>query len=181
MPLAISWVEELVSEYFMLRSYVVTTDYPTGTGRKGGRRDIDIVAVNPAEKVIYLIEVKDAWSAPPSVTAKKIEKKLNEAEKVFERIYGSNYKYVKMAIIIGVSSRPATNNLIKELESMGIKAQTLGSLIKEIVDYVCKWRKQLINRGIVHSNTTPACPGNLYLIKLLEFLNDDGLLKIEQT
>jgi len=181
MPLTISWVEELVSEYFMLRSYVVATDYPIGTGGRGGRRDINVVAVNPVEKVIYLIEVKDTWSAQPGATAKKVEEKLSEAEKVFKRIYGSSYKYVKMAILIGASNRPATNNRIRELENRGIKAQALDSLIKEIVNYIHEWREQLINREIVDRNTKPACPGNLHLIKLLEFLSDNGLLRIEQT
>jgi len=56
------------------------------------------------------------------------------------RIYGSNYKYVETAILLGASNRPATNNLIRELENRGIKAQVLDSLIKEIVDHIRKWK-----------------------------------------
>jgi len=42
MPLARSWVEELVAQYYILKGYIVRADIPTGSGERGGRVDIDI-------------------------------------------------------------------------------------------------------------------------------------------
>jgi len=180
MPLATSWVEELVAEYFMLKACVVLVDYPIGTGERGGRRDVDVVAVSPAERTIYLIDVKGAWTASASDLAKDIEERLNEAENIFKQIYGNDYRYLKMAIIIGESSKPAVSDLIDKLRSKGIEARDLVSLIKEIADYIDEWKKQQQKR-VSKRTTDPTCPGNLYLIKLLEYLKAQKLLKTKQT
>ncbi|RLE90128.1 MAG: hypothetical protein DRN04_15550 [Thermoprotei archaeon] len=112
MPLAKSWVEELVAQYFTLKGYIVVTDMPIGSGKRGGRVDIDILALDPKKKEVHIVEVKAIWTGTAENIAKSIIDTLRRAEKHFMREYGLNYRYIKRAVIISEPKRPKINKLI---------------------------------------------------------------------
>lgn len=175
-PLAKSWAEELVSEYYALRGYLVLTDVPIGTGRRGGRRDVDVVAIDVRDKSIYLVDVKVIWIGKTENIASDIVKRLENTIEVLENIYGEGYKYRKVAVIIGEPGRPKLNRIRELLREKDIDVIGLHELIVEVVDYIDKWRKEMMKRQVTRTEHA-TLPENLYLLKLLEYMKDSDMIK----
>ncbi|WP_048078952.1 hypothetical protein [Desulfurococcus mucosus] len=176
MPSARSWVEELAAEYYMLRRYVVNFDVPIGVGRRGGRVDADIIAVNPLEKEVHIIDIKSIWTGKEEVIVRGIVSRLRRAEELFLRIYGRKYRYVKRAIIIGEAERPEMLRIIEALKREGVEARSFKEFLAEVVDYMGQWRNEQRELRLARPDTKPALPENLPLLKLLEYLKDAGML-----
>ena len=179
MPLAKSWVEELVAQYYTLKGYVVGADIPIGSGKRGGRVDIDILALDPKKKEVYIVEVKAIWTGTAEDIAKSIIDTLRRAEEYFTREYGLNYKYIKRAVIISEPKRPKIDRIIALLRREGIGAIDLYNFIRDITNYIDEWRSEQKAKGLVKQNTKPALPETLHILKLLEYLKDSKVLNFE--
>jgi len=176
MPMPRSWVEELVAEYYMLRGFTVNFDVPIGTGVGGGRRDLDVVAVNIAKKEIHIIDITNIWSGTSDRTVEGIIDRLDRAINIISEWYGQDYRYIKKAILLGEPWRPKMQEIIDDLKQKGIEAQNLRDFILEILRYIDEWRNEMIMRRIVSENTTPALPDMLYMLKLLEYMKSIGMI-----
>jgi len=95
MPMPRSWVEELVAEYYMLRGFTVNFDVPIGTGVGGGRRDLDVIAVNIAKKEIHIIDITNIWSGTSDKIVEGIVDRLDRAINIISEWYGQDYRYIK--------------------------------------------------------------------------------------
>jgi len=178
MPLARSWAEELVAEYFLLKGRAILIDVGIGAGKGGGRRDIDVIAVRPATGDILLIDVRCMSKKPEAVCEESLNL-LRQAEKVVKREYKCT-SVKKLVILIGggPSDRQRVNEIKDEMRRKNAKVEilTLVELIDEIVKYIEEWRKEQKGK-LVRESTQPALPDRLYLLKMLEFLRDCGLIK----
>lgn len=173
MPLAKSFAEELVAEYLILKNYLVITDVGIGSGKRGGRKDIDLVAVDLKNREIRLIDIKAPWIGKPDDISKEAYERLEKAEKVLRRIYGNEYKYVKELILLG-SGTPNVKKIAQTLKN--VKVKSLLDLIHEASDYIDVWKKEQKARGLVKPSTNPTLPDQLYLMKLLEFLKNEKII-----
>lgn len=181
LPLAKSWNEELVYEYFTLKGFIVYTDVPFSTSTKGGRKDLDILALDPVNKVVYLVDVRKMLERSDSLV-QKARAVLASAEEFVRREYGNSYKYRKKVVLIPETKKPpSTIGIIREkLKADGIDVVTLQELIEEALAYIDEWRAERVRKGYVKRGTTPLLPENLYMMKLLEYLHDHVLPKPAQ-
>jgi len=179
MPLAKSWVEELVAQYYILKGYIVVADVPIGSGERGGRVDVDILALDPRRKEVHMVEVKAICTGTAEEIAKSISGTLSRAEEYFKREYGLDYKYVKRAVIISEPKRPKINRIIDLLRREDIEAIDLYNFIRDITNYIDEWRNELKVKGLVKQDTKPALPETLYILRLLEYLKDSKALRFK--
>ena len=176
MPLAKSWIEELVAQYLTLKGYIVATDIPIGSGERGGRIDVDILALDPKRKEVHIVEVKGIWTGTAEEITKSISETLSRAEDLFKREYGLDYRYVKRAVIISEPRRPKIKRIKDLLAREGIDVIDLYTFIKEAVDYIDVWKDEQKAKGLVKQGTKPALPETLYVLRLLEYLKDSKVL-----
>ncbi|PUA33365.1 MAG: hypothetical protein B7O98_02760 [Zestosphaera tikiterensis] len=101
MPMPRSWVEELVVEYYVLRGFMVNFDIPIGTGAGGGRRDLDVVAVDTTNTEIHIVDITNIWSGKADKIVRDVVGRLNEAVNVVSGWYGRGYHYIKKAVLLG--------------------------------------------------------------------------------
>jgi len=176
MPVACSWVEELIAEYFSLKDYAVSTDVGIGAGEGGGRSDIDIVAVHPQRGDIVLIDVRGIWTGDHKSICEKSLRVLKRAEEVMKRKYGEEVTIIKQLIIMD-HHRPKVDQIKQRMRKENVEVKTLVEVINEIIDYIDEWREHQKELGLVKSTTLPTLPGRLYLLKMLEFVKDRGMLR----
>mgnify|MGYP000707543850 CR=1 FL=1 len=176
MPVARSWAEELIAEYYSLKDYAVSTDVGIGAGKGGGRGDIDIVAVHPQRGDIILVDVRGIWTGNDKSICEKSLKVLKQAEEVMKRKYGEEATIVKQLIIID-HHRPKVDRIKQRMQKENVEVKTLVEVINEIIDYIDEWRKHQKELELVRLKTLPALPGRLYLLKMLEFMKDRGMLR----
>ena len=172
MPQAKSWVEEMVSEYLILKGYFVLTDVGIGAARRGGRYDIDIVAINPKSNEIRIVDIRGMHQGTPNKIASQSLNTLNRAENKMRSKYGNNYTYVKELVLVGKDG-PKVKDVETRLHGAGITVKSLDNIIREIMHYIDKWRQYQKKAGLVKQNTNPSLPDTLYLLKLLEFIKDN--------
>ena len=165
MPLARSWTEELIAQYLEWKGFLIITDKKIGQGSKGGREDIDIVALDPAKKEIKLVNVTNTWSRKYEKIAEKTCNNLSKAEQCIREKYGNAYTYTKELILICYEKEAKSNVIKAEVIKINPKVQvtTLDEYISKIVDEMRKHR----------AKTMETLPENLYLLKLLEFMIDE--------
>jgi len=180
MPLAKSWAEELVAEYLILRGYLVITDVGVGSGRGGGRVDVDVVAIDPSEKEIRIVDVKCIWIGKPKKISQEAYERLRRAESILKKRYGDGYRYVKELILISYK-RPKVGKIAQMLKGRDIEVKSILDLIHETVKYIDEWREEQRRIGLVKQNTSPTLPDQLYIVKLLEFLRDTKIIKIQDN
>ena len=184
MPIARSWVEEFVAQYLTLRGYMVKTDVGIGPGIHGGRKDIDVIAVDMPSKEVLLIDVRIAWRESAEKIAQGAKETLEKAEEAMKKLVGEGYRYKKMLVV--VIDRPSEDK-VKEIEraltmrGADVKVVSIASLLREAIRYVDEWRQEQVRRGFVKSGTKAALPENLYMMKLLEFLKDLRLAHLDAT
>jgi len=147
MPMPRSWVEGLVVEYYVLRGFMVNFDIPIGTGAGGGRRDLDVVAVDTINIEVHIVDITNIWSGKADKIVSDVVGRLNEAVNVVSEWYGRGYHYIKKAVLLGESWRPKMRKIINDLKQSGIDACSLQDLILEIVKYADEWRSEMIKRG----------------------------------
>ena len=176
MPIARSWVEELIAEYYSLKDYAVSTDIGIGAGEGGGRIDIDIVAVHPQKGDIVLIDVRGIWTGSDKSICEKSLGVLKRAEEVMKRKYGQGMNITKQLILID-HHRPKVNRIKKRMREEDVEAKTLVEVINEIINYIDEWREHQKELKLVKPGTLPTLPDRLYLLKMLEFMKDRKMLK----
>ena len=183
MPVARSWVEELIAEYYSLKDYAVSTDVGIGAGKGGGRIDIDIVAVHPQRGDIILIDVRGIWTGDVKSICDRSLKVLKQAEEVMRKKYGRGKIITKQLILIDHIDRhrPKVNQIKQTMQKEGVKVKTLVDVINEIIDYIDRWRERQKKLELVGPGTLPALPDRLYLLKMLEFMKDHEMLMREET
>jgi len=177
MPFPRSWVEELVVEYYMLRGFTVNFDVPAGSGRRGGRRDIDVIAVNPSTREVHIVDVTNIWQSKSENVVEKIVERLRRAEELVSEWYGEGFRIVKKAVLLGEPRRSGMTEIVEALRKEGIDACSLADLIVEIIDYIEKWRSEAKQRRLVSKDTKPMLPEMLPMLKLLEYMKDSNMIK----
>jgi len=116
MPFPRSWVEELVAEYYMLRGFTVNFDVPAGSGRRGGRRDIDVIAVNPSTREVHIVDVTNIWQSRSENIVGKVVERLRRAEELVLEWYGEGFRVVKKAVLLGEPWRPKMAEIVEALK-----------------------------------------------------------------
>jgi len=169
MPMSMSWVEELVFEYYILKGFTVNLDVSAGVWARGGR---GLVAVNTINREVHVVEIANTSIEGPWRTIKGVVDRLNKITDLASKLYGQDFRYVKRAIILGEPWRPMTQRVVDGLKQEGIEACSLQDFILEIVRYVDEWRSEKVKSGIVKKGSRPMLPEGLCVLKLLEYMKD---------
>lgn len=176
MPTPRSWTEELIVEYYMLKGFMVSFDVPVGSGKGGGRRDIDIIALDMTKKEAHIVDITNIWTTGSSKIVKDVIDRLNRAVSMVAGWYNQDYRYIKRAVLLGEPWRPKMQKIINDLRQNGVNACSLHDLILEIIKYIDEWRDKMIKKGLVKKSTTPMLLEILYMLKLLGYMKDTKML-----
>jgi len=140
--MAISYVEDIVSEFYEEQGYFVGRDVQyqvpkEESGKKvSGWKDIDVLAIN--ENDVLIIECK-AFTG--NMTADKMAKKLSSdyasAEKSVKEKYKSLIENKQIKKIFVVDYTPAEELKI-ELDKKGVKVYLLNELMKDFLKLLHK-------------------------------------------
>jgi len=162
-----NWSEELIAEWYELKGYLVETGVPLLSGSKGGRAEIDIIAVNANE--ICHVEVGVLGGNPKSnlnIIKKKFSPERRKAVEAYikNKLNLSNAKYSCRYIASWVSK-----NSLKLLRQEGFHVDRLENVIRdEIIPGIESWKKS--NQMNAKSTSTITPPQNLWLICFLDFI-----------
>jgi len=162
-----NWSEELIAEWYELKGYFVKTGVPLLSGRKGGRAEIDIIAVKADE--ICHIEVGVLGDNPEN-NLKTMRKKFSPERRraiekhIQKKLNLSNAKYSCRYIASWVSQKS-----LDLLRKEGYCVDRLENVIRdEIVPDIDNWKKSNQMNAKYTSTITP--PQNLWLICFLDFI-----------
>ncbi len=106
--MALNWLEEVVSQWYKLRGYIVieNEDFPTPKG-KGGRAEADIIAFD--KKELVQVECKTYWGT--SSKEKELQQLRQKFQLVQEQIFDrykflKQYKSIKKTVVTGRADNP---------------------------------------------------------------------------
>ena len=172
MPFPRNWLEELVAEYLELEDYFVETGHPVQIGKRGGRREMDILGtkVDPTTLKFHVIHVETGRAQSKQKLSKKISEQFFDhqvAEELEKRFGTSDCERWFVNDTYSETSK-AWNQLKKILDKRGVRLLTFGELIQEIKSSISRWKQ--IHR--TPKGTEPMLPENLWLLKFLEKIEE---------
>lgn len=159
MPFALTWSEELVAEWLAIKGYLVETNVPIGSGKGGGRREADIIAVKLGNKV-HIIQVEVAsFAESPSKAIPRYKNKFYWGEKYIREKWGKEKNIILGKLIVGTWVSKKMKNAIKK-ELPDVKLITFEELLEgEIYPIV----KEYVKKSRVF-------PANFWLLNFLWYL-----------
>jgi len=174
MPYVRTWSEELLTEWYTLRNYLVKTNVPVRVSvtKKGGRYEIDLIAINYERKEADVVEVKvgvpKLMDLISSLSTKINIFKESDIAKQLES-QGIRMKY-KLIFLYAPStrSRRIIADEIKGRTNITIEVLELSELLPSIIADIKRWRRE--SREMLKSKRGSMIPESLYLLKLLEYI-----------
>lgn len=174
MPYVRTWSEELLTEWYSLRNYLVKTNVPVRVSltKKGGRYEIDLIAINYERKEVDIVEVtvgvtrfKDLISGLS--TKINIFKESEIAKQLKRQKIKTKYKLIFL-YAPSARSRDIIVNEIKSRTNITIEVLELSELLPSIIADIKRWRRE--SREMLKSKRGSMIPESLYLLKLLEYI-----------
>jgi hypothetical protein len=166
MPFPSTWSEELAAEYLQLEGYIVVTGYPVQIGKRGGRKDIDVLGfkVENGKLKILQLEIGQLYIGGEKVIEKIKEKFSASIKKEIDRIAktvfkGLKYEWIKECVLL---SPPPKQK--RKLEREKIELLSFNEFYKRVEEAVKNWRE----KNKTKKGTPPTLPSNLWLLKLIE-------------
>jgi hypothetical protein len=167
MPFPRTWSEELAAEYLQLEGYIVVTGYPVQIGKRGGRKDIDVLGfkVENGKLKILQLEIGQLYIKGEKAIEKIKEKFSTPVEKEIDRIAktvfkGLEYEWIKKYVMLS----PVTDEQIGKLKREKIELIRFDEFYERVEEAVKNWRE----KNKTKKGTPPMLPLNLWLLKLIE-------------
>jgi hypothetical protein len=187
MPFPGTWTEELITEWLALKEYAVESSIPTSTTGAGGRKEADVIGykiTNNNELEIIHIEVTAI--APKEI--EKIEQKFSETikqnlvEHIRKKINIANLQNIiyKKIYVDTYSKKDKIENLNQDptLKEKEIQVKRLiDFIINDIIPTIKEWKKSPPHKPKSKEKIT--LPDSYWLLKLIDYLMDEGLIKTE--
>lgn len=168
MPFPKNWMEELVAEYLQLEDYHVETGCPVPIKKRGGRAEMDVVGIKIIKDKLHVRHVEIGRAGSYKELDQKIERQLlsQEIKEELKKRFGT-YEYEPVFISEVHKERSQEwQNLKKKYESKNVKLMTFKELFQEIQRVMKEWKQK-------HRTTSvPMLPENLWLLKMLERINE---------
>jgi len=176
MPYVRTWSEELLTEWYTLRNYLVKTNVPVRVSvtRKGGRYEIDLIAINYERREADVIEVKvgvpKLMDLISSLSTKiNIFRESDIAKQLKSQGIRMKYKLIFL-YAPSIESRRRIIDEIKSRTSVVVEVLELSELLPSIIADIKSWRRE--SRRVLKSKKGSMIPESLYLLKLLEYVID---------
>lgn len=138
--MALNWLEEVVSQLFKLRGYIVleNEDFPTRKG-VGGRTEADIIAFK--ERELLHVECMAYWGSMPK--NEEFQRLTNKFEQVQNQIF-KKYNFLKqygpinkIFVVGGKADNPRPNGPWNRLENFcchnGIRLIEINEFIEDFI------------------------------------------------
>jgi hypothetical protein len=178
MPFPRTWTEELVCEYLELEGYSVRTNLPFPAAEKGGKKgELDILAFRMKNNRPEIIHMEVGIPERLRDVERKVERSRRESKRILEEF--------------GLSGRPKLRHWFvnagrgwggKQWEGVklkprerGVRCITLRELLGEILSEIQNWKE-----GHRWKYQKQNLPGNLWLLKLLEALEQMDMITISK-
>jgi len=176
MPYVRTWSEELLTEWYALRNYLVKTNVPVRVSvtRKGGRYEIDLIAINYERREADVVEVKvgvpKLMDLISSLSTKiNIFRESDIAKQLKSQGIRMKYKLIFL-YAPSIESRRRIIDEIKSRTSVVVEVLELSELLPSIIADIKSWRRE--SRRVLKSKKGSMIPESLYLLKLLEYVID---------
>ena len=176
MPYVRTWSEELLTEWYTLRNYLVKTNVPVRVSvtRKGGRYEIDLIAINYERREADVVEVKvgvpKLMDLISSLSTKiNIFRESDIAKQLKSQGIRMKYKLIFL-YAPSIESRRRIIDEIKSRTSVVVEVLELSELLPSIIADIKSWRRE--SRRVLKSKRGSMIPESLYLLKLLEYVID---------
>ncbi len=137
--MVVSYVEEIVSEYYRLKGYFISKDWKYRvpkevTGKKvSGWKDIDVLAIT--DKEVLIIECKAFTGYRSSrETTKKLSEDFKQAERAIKNARLVGNKSIKKILVVDSSIKKVERNLKKR----GIEVYLLEELMRNFLKLLRK-------------------------------------------
>lgn len=160
-------LEELIYEYFTLQGFLCLRNLPGKPKIKGGRDEIDLIAVkiekNNINKIIWIEVTSYLSGGKKSIKQKFSQEKENYVRKFLKSMYGIDYNNTIKKILF--TSHEHTK--IKEDKSLPAKVITRKDVLENIPNLIKKYQEKY--REFSGSKTKDiTLPNSLKLIELIE-------------
>lgn len=171
MPFPRNWTEELVSEYLQLDGCLVETGHPVQI-KGGGRKELDVLGFKVEEGELEIIHVETGVPSSIKDLKETIEWKFDSvARREIHRIvrkffFGfKNFTYSPWYISVWQKGTGKKFQKLKEDKKReGITLMTVEELMEKVENAIVEWKK----RNMTKKGNEPTLPGNLWLLKFLE-------------
>jgi len=179
MSFGMTWSEELVAEWLVLKGYFVLTNVPYATRKRGGAVEADIVGFkvfDDGSAEIVHVEVGSYYEKVEDLV-RDVSNKFNkynaeENLKNYLRYYlgplAGNARYRK----VFVSVAPLSNDARNKLRELNIEVLTLDEIVDEIFEAYEKWVNHLRATGLRKPGTKVVPPQNLRALQMLFYLRE---------
>ncbi|MGC9021461.1 MAG: hypothetical protein ACP5KE_09680 [Candidatus Methanodesulfokora sp.] len=174
MPFPRTYSEELMAEILELEGYKCILGYKVGTGKRGGKKEADIIGVRLKDGNLEIkhCEVGTYYEKADKIYNIAIEKfseeRINAVKSEFAKKYGvdeTRIKYEKVLVLpYRVPNLPKVKQLLEKHGIEVIAGQEVIHYLKKVVE---NWKKE----NATAKNPTPAIPESLWILKFWEFLN----------
>ena len=169
MPFPRNWLEELIAEYVQLEEYCVETGHPVQTGKKGGRLELDILGVKTDGKIPCLWHIEAGRARSKKERADKIQNQLLDPciDEELNRLFGTA-KRKKWFVSEDIKESSGTWQELKKDFAGKVTLITFEELMRKIEEAIKQWKK----RHVTEEGNPPTLPGNLWLLKMLDRMNE---------
>ena len=171
MVFARTWSEELVAEWLTASDYAVLVGVPVGTGKRGGRKEADVVGFKSEETGVRIVhfEISHIWESAGKVV-ERIDNKFSSDRVEYIRQYvasitgSSNIIYEKHAIVF--ASRGVLEKVKEILRGKGIRVWSFQEFFNTQVLPIVREK----------SKKGRTFPDSLWLLNMLRILCSEKLL-----
>ena len=175
---ASEWEEELISEWLSLEGYFVEVNVPLTTGRGGGRKEADVIAIRADRDKIVIKHVEIGNLARNfEENLKSVLKKFKEdrvqavINYVKSRFPAEKVEYKKI-FVATYCGHPI--ELKRELEKKGVEFLLLREIVEtEIPKAIENWKKNQQEKGLIKKKWNEIMlPRSYWLLKMIELMKD---------
>lgn len=186
MPFPRNWVEELASEWLVLKGYLVESNVRLRAKERGGVAEADVIGIKVEYSQLQIMHIETGSLAKSyKDNLDWVENKFNKdnqqcvesfAKRKVPWDSGTKYKCMFVA-----SSASRASDLKDALSSSQIQFWMLDRFIEEMaLPALQDWKKEQVKVGLRKTNN-PTLPECLWLLQLVDFLELKQLLKKPQV
>lgn len=190
MPTTKTWEEELVLEWLLLEGYLAEANLLLRAGDRGGRNEVDVVGcrfLKDGSLEIKHIEI-GALAESESKNIDKVCERFNKEHKEdiikiikwkfgLENLPQEIIKYKPIFIATNLSPN-SVKKLKNKLKNTNIEILSFKEFIKIVLETIEKWKNTQKNLGFVKDPINIILPQTYRLMRFLETLKTNNMLKI---
>lgn len=191
MPITKTWEEEIVLEWLLLEGYLAEANLLLRSGGgKGGRNEADVVGckfLKDGSLEIKHVEIGELTGSE-SDNIKKIHKSFDKEHrddviKIIKWKFGlenlpqEKIKYKPIFIATNLSPN-SVKKLKNKLKSKDIEILSFKEFIKIVLETIEKWKNTQKDLGFVKDPTGIVIPHTYRLMRFLETLKTNDLMKV---